>query len=114
MARPKKCRRICRLPEITEFSPGGEAKEDRGEVVISLDEYEALRLIDFESLDQQHSALRMNVARTTVQLIYESARKKVACALVEGKNLSIRGGQYKLCAENKGGCKGRCCRFEKE
>lgn len=63
---------------------------------MSLDEFETIRLLDREGLTQEQCAERMGIARTTVTAIYESARQKVADALVEGKRLLIRGGNYRL------------------
>ena len=63
---------------------------------MSLDEYEAIRLLDHLGLTQEACAVRMGVARTTVTAIYDSARKKLADALVNGKTLQIRGGSYAL------------------
>ena len=100
MARPRKCRRICQMPRPTRFLPedGG-----AGEICMSLDEFECIRLIDLMHLQQEECALRMNVARTTVQTIYLSARCKLAEALVQGKSLRIEGGDVRLC-ERSGGC----------
>ena len=90
MPRPVRCRRIEQLPVYRSFSPDDiTATED---VHMTVDEYEALRLLDGEGLTQEACAARMNIARTTVTAIYESARKKVADALVHGKRLLITGG----------------------
>ena len=90
MPRPVRCRRIEQLPVYRSFSPDDiTATED---VQMTVDEYEALRLLDGEGLTQEACAARMNIARTTVTAIYESARKKVADALVHGKRLLITGG----------------------
>lgn len=108
MARPVKRRRICGLPDVTEFIPGdGKAQET---VTMTMDEYEAIRLIDRLGLSQEDCASQMNVARTTVQYIYDSARKKLAQALVDGKRLSISGGSYELCPHSSGCCKKECRR----
>jgi predicted DNA-binding protein (UPF0251 family) len=64
---------------------------------MGVDEYEAIRLIDFEGFTQEECAARMNIARTTVQGIYETARKKLADTVVNGKILHIAGGEYRLC-----------------
>lgn len=96
MPRPTKCRMICRFPQTLEFIP---AKDGDGEkpVILTVDEYETIRLIDREELSQEQCSKRMQVARTTVQKIYDSARKKVADALVDGRPLKIEGGEYRLC-----------------
>lgn len=68
-------------------------------IIMHVEEYEAIRWIDYEGLIQEECAQRMNVARTTVQRIYTDARKKLAQALVDGKVLRIEGGDYKICDE---------------
>lgn len=68
----------------------------RGTVTLSLEEYEAVRLLDYEGLSQEEAAFRMGVARTTLTGIYSSARKKIASFLVRGERLSIDGGAYDL------------------
>ena len=94
MARPVRCRRIERLPVYRSFSPDDiTAKES---VRMTVDEFETLRLLDDEGLNQEACASRMNISRTTVTAIYDSARKKVAEALVHGKRLLITGGCFKF------------------
>ena len=108
MPRPTKCRRVCCLPDTVEFTPvnGGVPKEP---MFLTVDEYETIRLIDKEGLSQEECGQRMDVARTTVQQIYTSARKKIAEALVGGLPLKIGGGRYRLCSDaNHCGC--RACR----
>ena len=90
MPRPVRCRRIERLPVYRSFSPDDITTAER--VRMTVDEFEALRLLDDEGLTQEACAVRMNIARTTVTAIYDSARKKVAEALVHGKQLLITGG----------------------
>ena len=90
MPRPLRCRRIERLPVYRSFSPDDVAAPES--VRMTVDEFEALRLLDDEGLTQEACAARMRVARTTVTSIYDSARKKVADALVNGKRLLITGG----------------------
>ncbi|MBA1336984.1 MAG: hypothetical protein HPY66_3420 [Firmicutes bacterium] len=68
---------------------------------MTVEEYETIRLIDLEGLTQEECADRMDVARTTVQRIYNDARKKLAEALVNGNVLKIEGGNYKLCDERE-------------
>ena len=71
---------------------------------MTVDEYEAIRLIDLERLTQEACARRMGVARATVQAIYNRARVKLAHCLVEGDELSIGGGDYEICAGPTPGC----------
>ena len=92
MPRPLRCRRIERLPVYRSFSPDDTAATEN--VLMTVDEFEALRLLDNEGLTQEACASRMNIARTTVTAIYDSARKKVADALVNGKRLLITGGHF--------------------
>ena len=92
MPRPKKWRRVCSLPDVNRFGPLGFPVEKEDLVIMSVDEYETIRLIDLEGLSQEECANIMHVARTTVQGIYQEARKKIAESLVEGKVLLIEGG----------------------
>ena len=83
MPRPKKCRRVCDYPQTLTFLP--EDHKNREQVVIlTVDEYGTIRLIDKEGLSQEQCCDFMQVARTTVQQIYASARKKLADVLVDG------------------------------
>lgn len=90
MPRPVRCRRIEQMPVFRSFSPDDITAAER--IRMTVDEFEALRLLDDEGLTQEACAARMNIARTTVTAIYDSARKKVADALVYGKQLLISGG----------------------
>ncbi len=92
MPRPLRCRRIEQLPVYRSFSPDDTAAREN--VLMTVDEFEALRLLDNEGLTQEACASRMNIARTTVTAIYDSARKKIADALVNGKRLLITGGHF--------------------
>ena len=78
------------MPVYRSFSPDDITASES--VHMTVDEFEALRLLDAEGLTQEGCASRMNIARTTVTAIYDSARKKVADALVNGKRLLITGG----------------------
>lgn len=109
MPRPVKRRRVCSLPRYEQFAPAGSADSSGEQIIMSVDEYETIRLIDLEDLTQEACAEQMGIARTSVQASYQLARKKLAEALVEGRPLLIRGGRYEL-AEHRGrGC-GRGCR----
>lgn len=104
MARPKKQRRVCAEPVRCRFSPS----EPTAEIVtLTVDEYEVLRLIDLEHLTQEQCAAQMQVARTTVTGIYDTARQKLADMLVNGKALEIGGGDVTVCGHH-GECCGKC------
>ena len=110
MPRPKRCRKVCSMPRVSEFAPIG---EDADFVVLTVDEFESIRLIDRQGFSQEECAAYMQVARTTAQQIYNSARKKLATALVDGKGLRIAGGDYRLCDGKEsfcgcGGCSRHC------
>jgi predicted DNA-binding protein (UPF0251 family) len=62
------------------------------EVVLRLEEYEAIRLLDYQNLTQEQAAVHMDVSRPTLTRIYEEARNKVATAFVEGRDIIFRGG----------------------
>ena len=110
MPRPKKCRKICSLPGNDSFGPIGGVGKQGETVVMALDEYETIRIIDLLGLTQEECAEQMGVARTTVQAVYNSARRKLADVLVNGKELCIRGGDYVLCGESAGCCGKNCGR----
>ncbi|MDY4060020.1 MAG: DUF134 domain-containing protein [Anaerovoracaceae bacterium] len=112
MARPMKWRRVCCLPDKNIFGPLGSPPNEERRVTMTIDEYETVRLIDLDGFTQEECAKQMNVARTTIQGIYSEARKKLAEFLVEGKVLSIEGGEYRLCEDLGKGC-GRGCRVRK-
>lgn len=106
MPRPKKCRRVCALPQCSSFGPldGGHPEP----VGMALEEYETIRLIDLLGCTQEECARQMGVARSTVQQVYDQARRKLALSLVEGRRLTIAGGDYMLCPQAED-CAGRNC-----
>lgn len=75
---------------------------------MTVDEYETIRLIDVEGMNQEQCAQQMGIARTTAQAIYNSARKKIGYALTGGLDLVIRGGEYQLCNCNAESCGSEC------
>lgn len=108
MARPRKYRRVCGVPEVNKFGPLGRSSGQFPPIIMTVDEYESIRLIDFEGFTQEEAALQMDVARTTVQGMYAIARQKVAQALVKGRTLQIEGGEYLLCEDLGPGCRLNC------
>ena len=91
MARPKKFRCVRFQPDVTYFKPRGVPLSMLEEVRLTMDELEALRLADHETLYQEVAAVQMSISRQTFGRIIESARKKVADALIMGKALRIEG-----------------------
>lgn len=110
MARPRKWRTVCDLPQINRFGPMSSEDVVLETVIMAVDEYETLRLIDLEGFTQEQCADQMNIARTTIQGIYSEARRKLADSLVNGKNLVIEGGDYVLCNGMGRGCQMQGCR----
>lgn len=125
MPRPSKCKCISRMPRFQSFCPGyggamsveGERKLGekgkgstesgdssaerslpfgRNRIILNVEEYEALRLLDYEGMTQEECAAQMDVGRATIQALYAEARKKMARFLVEGASLQIEGGNYRL------------------
>lgn len=107
MPRPSKCRRICTLPRTSRFGPP-EPSDDTPKIFMTLDEFETIRLIDYLGYDQEDCAAQMGVARTTIQAVYNRARRKLAETLVTGSVLQIEGGNYMLCSHS-GDCCGKNC-----
>ena len=107
MPRPQKMRRVCAMPEYASFAPC-HRQQNTGSILMTVDEYETIRLIDKENFSQEECGKYMHIARTTVQQIYDNARKKLAEVVVDGKVLKIEGGDYRLCdgAETTCGCGG--------
>lgn len=108
MARPTKWRHVCSLPDSNRFGPLDVEVDNEHFIVMRIDEYETIRLIDLEGFTQAECAEQMNVARTTVQAIYSRARRKLAKSLVNNKVLQIQGGEYKLCDGEGEGCGPGC------
>ncbi|EJO5346775.1 DUF134 domain-containing protein [Clostridium botulinum] len=106
MVRPRKWRRVCTLPEINKFGPVDVAETIKKSVIMTVEEYQTIRLMDLEGLNQEECSNLMGVARSTIQRIYDDARRKIADSLINGKILKIEGGDYKLCSdfEDKENC----------
>lgn len=102
MARPERVKRVCKEPGYTCFVPQG-TKSKNDWITLTVEEYEALRLIDLEGVSRQECAARMDIARTTAQGIYNSARTKMAECIVKGMELHIEGGAFSIC-DGSAGC----------
>lgn len=94
--RPKIKRTIGFLPEITYFKPAGVPLRSLSEVILSMDEIEAMRLAELEDLDQEEGAKKMKVSRITFLRILHSAHKKIAESLIYGKAIRMKGGEYNM------------------
>jgi len=92
MPRPPKTRMVSGYPVLPAFVPEG--LEATGEVALTVEEFEALRLSDFEGLDQETAAGLMGVSRQTYGRILARARSRVAEALVTVKALRVAGGNF--------------------
>ena len=112
MSRPLKLRKVCMLPKSSVFSPVGQ-KRKKNPIFLTIDEYEVIRLLDKEGFSQEQCGEYMDIARTTVQQIYASARKKIAEALVEGFPIRIEGGNYLLCDSKEKTCGCNGCKKQK-
>ena len=99
--RPVRVRRVCEEPKFTKFVPqDGTDKESQ---VLTIEEYETIRHVDYQNKTHEECAALMDISRTTVTEIYESARFKIADALINGKTLCVEGGNYRVCEG------GECC-----
>jgi predicted DNA-binding protein (UPF0251 family) len=94
MPRKKRNRRIQVPPVIKGMSVYGVRGRKSNEVILHIEEYEAIRLLDYQNLTQEEAAVFMDVSRPTLTRIYEEARNKVATAFVEGRDLLFRGGDF--------------------
>ena len=109
MSRPQKVRTVCCEKEM-DYGPI--YQHAKGSVKMTVEEFETIRLIDYEKLSQLECSELMKVSRTTVQSIYEAARYKISDALMNEKSIIIRGGNYKLCDKEdygKRGCEVKLC-----
>ena len=109
MPRPQRCRRICAEPQVGLFCP--DRCREAEPILLTLDEYEAIRLMDLEGRTHEQCAAQMDISRSTVQEIYESARRKIAACLVHGRKLAVTGGSYRICGGQE---RDRCLRCRRE
>ena len=94
--RPRKCRRIGFNPNVTYFKPAGVRTIDLEEVVLTMEEFEAVRLIDFENIEQNEASKMMKISQPTLSRILKSARKKLSDAIISGKAVKIGGGNFEF------------------
>jgi predicted DNA-binding protein (UPF0251 family) len=96
VVRPKMCRRVSCNPDFTYFKPQGVRIKDIDDLILTIDEFEAVRLKDFEGMGQDAAAKKMNISQPTFHRLVLTARKKIADAIVNGKAIKIEGGNVKM------------------
>lgn len=101
MPRPIIVRTVYGLPKHKKFGPL-DTNNDLDIVIMSIEEYETIRLIDEMGHNQAECAMEMGIGRTTAQRIYNNARKKIACCLIHGKVLQFEGGDYLVKGPGRG------------
>ena len=95
VGRPKKRRKIQKMPKIIQFSPRGKAGRPE-EVILTIDELETVKLADYQGLDQVNGAKALGISRASFGRIIRGARNKIAKALVDGKIIRIAGGNVEF------------------
>jgi len=95
MVRPSTCRRVKLEPNVTYFKPRGISLIELEEVMLQVDEFEAVRLKDLEGFEQEKCAKKMKISQPTFHRLVLSARKKIADAIINGKAIKIEGGNFK-------------------
>ncbi|MFH1852200.1 MAG: DUF134 domain-containing protein [Candidatus Neomarinimicrobiota bacterium] len=94
VGRPRRLRRVACRPAVTYFKPAGIPRRDLPVIELTRDELEAVRLSDRDGLYQEQVAIAMGVSRPTVGRILNTARQKIASALIDGCALSVAGGAF--------------------
>ncbi len=89
MPRPRKRRRVRGRPNSSYFKPAGIRIHELDEIALSLEEFEAIRLIDLNKVSQEEAGEKMRVSQSTLSRILNSARQKLADAVVKGKAIRI-------------------------
>ena len=96
MPRPRRFRMVGFQPDVTYFKPAGIRMIDLEESILTVEEFEAVRLKDLEELDQEEAAKKMDISQSTFHRLLLTARKKIADAIVNGKAIRIEGGKFKI------------------
>jgi len=91
------------MPDVTFFKPAGVKLAELEDIVLTVDEFEAVRLKDFLGLEQTEAAEKMKVSQPTFNRVLRNARKKIADAIVNGKSIKIEGGRYKMVVPRRAG-----------
>ena len=96
MGRRRLWRKVSSVPPVTYFKPAGIRLSELEEVKLLVEEAEAIRLKDMEGMEQEECAQKMNISRSTFSRLLDSARKKMADALLNGKAIRIEGGNFEM------------------
>ncbi|NJK85465.1 MAG: DUF134 domain-containing protein [Bacteroidales bacterium] len=94
MPNRRRNRKVTMPPPMEGFKPFGIPMRELEPVVLLFEEYESLRLADYENLTHEEAAVKMNISRPTFTRLYEKSRKSIAKAFVEGKAIFIQGGNF--------------------
>lgn len=92
--RPRCLRSVSGIPDVDYFKPRGIPLSELETVNLTVEELEAIRLVDFMGLEHEEAAEKMNVSRKPLWMDLKSGRKKVADALINGKAIEIKGGNF--------------------
>jgi len=96
MSRPFINRKICNPPQMTGFKPFGMSMCEIKSIKLQFDEYESIKMVNYENLSQDLASVKMNVSRPTFTRIYNNALKKIAKAFVDCLAIEIEGGQVEF------------------
>ncbi len=96
MPRPRRFRMVLAEPTVNYFKPARVPLSALKETILTVDEFEAIRLKDLEELDQEPAAKEMHISQPTFNRLLKNARKKIADAIVNGRAIKIEGGKYKM------------------
>ena len=96
MPRPRRIKRIFFNPKVTYFKPAGIRMIDLQETILTKEELEAIRLIDYENTSQTKAGGKMKISQPTLSRLLTSARKKIANALINGQAIKIQGGNFEM------------------
>ncbi len=112
MSRPRICRRVWFEPDVTYFKPAGIRMAELEESILTVDEFEAVRLKDLLGLEQETAAKKMGISQPTFHRLVLCARKKIADAIVNGKAIKIEGGNFKMVDVSKRKFRCYTCGYE--
>ena len=105
MPRPEKIRRVSSSPESSYYKPRGVPLRELEEVILTIDELEAITLTDIKKLYQEDAAAKMGISRQTLGRIVEKAHSKITEAILYGKAIKIEGGSYTFGRANNRKCR---------